>query len=121
MPARVLILVAMLVLIGGPTTAAKSAEVVYPARPLRIIVPTTPGGPPDISARLVAEKISTALGRAVVVENRPGASFTIGVNAVAKASPDGYTLGLLPMPATVSPSLIKPLPYDTTKDLAAVS
>lgn len=120
MHARILKLITPLVLFCEPITAAQSAEIPYPARPLRIIVPATPGGPPDITARLVAERMSAAFGRPVIVENRPGASFTIGISAVAKSSPDGYTLGLLPMPATVSQSLYKPLPYDTEKDLAAV-
>src|SRR5688572_27430023 len=121
MSTRRLRLIGMSAMVLGGITAAHSAENAYPTRPIRIIVPGTPGGPPDITARVVAEKISAALGRPVVVENRPGASFTIGLNAVAKATPDGYTLGLLHMPATVSPSLIGPLPYDTEKDLAAVS
>ena len=121
MHARLLRLLAPLVLFCEPFTSAQSAEISYPARPLRIIVPGTPGGPPDITARLVAEKMSAAFGRPVIVENRPGAGFAIGIGAVAKASPDGYTLGLLPMPATVSQSLYKPQPYDAEKDLAAVS
>jgi tripartite-type tricarboxylate transporter receptor subunit TctC len=70
---------------------------------------------------LVGEKIAKSLGRPVITENRPGASFTLGLNAVAKSTPDGYTLGLILMPATVSPSLLGTLPYDTEKDLAGVS
>jgi len=112
----------MAALVLAPITAAQATEIsAYPTRPIRIIVPTTAGGPPDITARLIAEKIAAPLGRPVIVENRPGASFTLGLSAVAKATPDGYTLGLIPMPATVSPSLIAKLPYDTEKDLAAVS
>jgi tripartite-type tricarboxylate transporter receptor subunit TctC len=122
MNTRLLNLTGMAALVLAPITAAQAAEIsAYPTRPIRIIVPTTPGGPPDITARLVAEKIAAPLGRPVIVENRPGASFTLGLSAVAKATPDGYTLGLIPMPATVSPSLIAKLPYDTEKDLAAVS
>lgn len=114
--------VAASTLVLASITASQSAEIgLYPVRPLRIIVPSTPGGPPDIIARLLAEKLAGTFGRPVVVENRPGASFTIGVHAVAKATPDGYTLGVLHMPATVSPSLIAKLPYDTARDLAAVS
>jgi tripartite-type tricarboxylate transporter receptor subunit TctC len=101
----------MLSLISGAEPAENAA---YPMRPIRIIVPAASGGPPDVAARLVGEKI-------VIIENRPGASFTLGLNVVAKSTPDGYTLGLILMPATVSPSLLGTLPYDTEKDLAAVS
>lgn len=93
----------------------------YPARPIRIIAPSTPGGPPDLIARLIGDKLAVALAQAVTVENRPGAGFTIGLNAVAKSAPDGYTLGILHMPATVTPSLASTMPYDTAKDLAPVS
>jgi len=96
-------------------------EPAYPVRPIRLIVPSTPGSPPDLVGRVLGERLALALGQPVVVDNRPGASGTIGLNAVAKAAPDGYTLGMLAMPAVVIPSLRAEMPYDTEKDLAAVA
>ena len=85
------------------------------------MLPAVPPAPPDLIARLIADKLASAFGQPVTVENRPGANFTIGLNAVAKSAPDGYTLGILHMPATVAPSLTRTMPYNTEKDLAAVS
>lgn len=93
----------------------------YPARPIRIIVPSTSGTPPDLIARVVGENLSSVLRQPVVVENRPGAGGTIGINAVAKSTPGGYTLGIIGMPAIVSASLIEKMPYDTQRDLVPVS
>ena len=84
-------------------------------------MPTVPGPPPDVVARMVGERLAGALGQAVVVENRPGAIGTIGLNFVAKAAPDGYTLGLIALPYIVAPSLLPQVPYDTERDLAPVS
>ena len=92
----------------------------YPTRLIRIIANTPPGSPPDVLSRVVAEKLRSVFGQAVVVENRPGASGTIGLSAVAKSSPDGYTLGTLTLPAIAGPSLIAKMPYDTEKNLAPV-
>jgi tripartite-type tricarboxylate transporter receptor subunit TctC len=93
----------------------------YPRKPIKLIVPTVPGPPPDVVARILAEKLGGALGQPVVVENRPGAIGTIGLNAVVKAAPDGYTLGLIALPYVVAPSLLAQVPYDTEKDLAPVT
>lgn len=93
----------------------------YPVKPIRIFVSTGPGAPPDVMARLLGEKLAGSLGQPIIVENRPGASGTIGMNAVAKASPDGYTLGIFSMGYTTAPSLVKPMPYDTEKDLSTVT
>jgi tripartite-type tricarboxylate transporter receptor subunit TctC len=92
----------------------------YPSKPIRIITPTAPGSPPDLVARLLGEQLTTAWGQPTVVENRPGASHTIGLLAVAKAAPDGYTLGIFSTPAAVAPSLVR-VPYDTATDFAPVS
>lgn len=92
----------------------------YPSRPIRLIAPSAPGSPPDVVARILAERLTAQLGQPVVVENRPGAIGTIGLAALAKATPDGYTLGMVGMPHVVAPSLISPLPYDTLRDLAPV-
>ena len=93
----------------------------YPAKPIRIFVSTGPGAPPDIMARLLAEKLVGSLGQPVIVENRPGGSGSIGMNAVAKAAPDGYTIGIFSMGYTTAPSLVAQMPYDTERDLAPVT
>lgn len=93
----------------------------YPEKPIRIIVGYTPGGGNDIAARLIAPKLSEALGQPVIVENKPGAGTNIGQEYVARSAPDGYTL-LLGSPAvTINPSLYKKLPFDALRDLTGVS
>ena len=94
----------------------------YPSRPLRLIVPTAPGGGTDFTGRLVAAKLSESLGQQVVVENRGGGGGSVGADNAAKSTPDGYTL-LLGSIAThaVNPALYKKLPYDHLKDFAPVS
>ena len=94
----------------------------WPTRPLRLIVPTAPGGGTDFTGRLVAAKLSESLGQQVVVENRGGGGGSVGADNAAKATPDGYTL-LLGSIAThaVNPALYKKLPYDHIKDFAPVS
>jgi tripartite-type tricarboxylate transporter receptor subunit TctC len=93
----------------------------YPSKPIRVFVSTGPGAPPDVMARLLGEKLAGSLGQPVLVENRPGASGTIGMNAVAKAPPDGYTLGIFSMGYTTAPSMLAQMPYDTERDLATVT
>ena len=93
----------------------------WPTKPLRVIVPFTPGSATDIMARTVSERLSTQLGQPVVVENRPGAGGTIGVAAVAKAEPDGNTLLVHSSSYTVTPSTYKNLPYDTLRDLTGIA
>lgn len=93
----------------------------YPSKPVRLIVYTPAGAPPDVVARLISEKLGNNLGQPVLVENRPGAAGTIGLNAVAKARPDGYTFGVLGFQTLVAPSLVAKMPYDTEKDLAGVT
>src|SRR5436189_1074761 len=93
----------------------------YPSKPLRIIVPFTPGSATDTMARPIAERLSSALGQPVVVENRPGAGGTIGINALAKSAPDGYTLAVVSTGHVVNPVLYASLPYDTLKDFAGVA
>lgn len=93
----------------------------YPDRPIRFIVPFAPGGTNDIVARLVAAKLYDALGQPVVVDNRGGAGGVIGTELGAKATPDGYTLLMANVNLATNPALVKKLPYDTLKDLSAVS
>ena len=102
---------------GALTASAQS----YPDRPIKIIVPLPPGSPPDVLARLVADGLSKLWKQPVVVDNRPGATGMIGMQALARSAPDGYTMGVLFLTHTVLPELMGPLPYDTANDLAPVA
>jgi tripartite-type tricarboxylate transporter receptor subunit TctC len=101
--------------------AAQTAAQNWPNRPIRMVVPYTAGGYTDLMARLVSERMAVALGQAIVVENKPGANAVIGTDAVAKAPPDGYTIGTVIAAHAVNPTLNPKLPYDTLKDLSYVS
>jgi len=91
-------------------------------RPVRLVVPFAPGGTSDILARLIAPKLSAAIGQSVVIENKPGAAGNLGADAVAKAPPDGHTLLLMDVGSlATAPSLFSDLTYDPVKDLAPVS
>lgn len=93
----------------------------YPTKPIRFIVPFAPGGNTDVQARLIGQKLTDAMGQQVIIDNRPGAGGTIGVDMAAKAAPDGYTLVLASFGnILVGPSLYKKLPYDPVKDLDPV-
>ena len=107
--------------IGFALVSASAAAQTYPTKPVRFIVPFAPGGGTDITGRAIAQKLSEALGKPVVVDNRGGAGGVIGADIVAKSVPDGYTLLLgSPGPLTINPNLQK-LPYDTLRDFAPVS
>lgn len=93
----------------------------FPVRPVRIIVPFPPGGATDIIGRLVAAKMQDVWGQSVLVENRPGAGTVVGTDLVAKSAPDGHTLGMVVTAHVINPSLRQNMPYDTLKDLVAVS
>ena len=94
----------------------------YPTKPIRFIVPFVPGGGTDITGRAIAQQLSEAFGKTVVVDNRGGAGGVIGADIVAKAVPDGYTLLLgSPGPLTINPNLQAKMPYDTLRDFAPVS
>ena len=93
----------------------------WPTKPVRIIVPYPPGGAVDVATRRVAQKLTDQLGQAFVVENKPGASSTIGAQFVAKSAPDGYTLMANDMSYSLLPHVFKSLPFDQEKDLVAVS
>ena len=92
----------------------------WPAKPVKFVVPFPPGGSVDPLARLVGAKLSDALGQPFVIENKPGASGSIGTALVAKAPPDGYTFVVVFDSHGVNPSLIQNMPFDTLKDLAPV-
>jgi len=89
----------------------------WPTQPVRLIVPFPPGGSVDAVARLLAPYLQQGLGQQIIVDNRPGASASIGTGIVAKATPDGYTFGVVFDTHGVNPSLIPGLPYDTLRDL----
>lgn len=93
----------------------------YPARPIRLIVPFAPGGGTDITARSIALKLGERWRQQVLVDNRPGANGTIGVDLAAKAAPDGYTLTMISSSHTVNVNLLKTVPYDLVRDLAPVT
>jgi tripartite-type tricarboxylate transporter receptor subunit TctC len=102
----------------GPA-AAQSA---YPDRPVRIIVTFAPGSATDITARVIAQKFSEAWSIAVTIENIPGSGGVVGADRIAKAAPDGYTLGWIANGAlTIAPALQSRLPYDTARDFAPIS
>ena len=92
----------------------------FPGRPIRIIVPFTPGGQPDIVSRMIGQKLTHALGQQIVVDNRPGAGGMIGSKIVAESNPDGYTILSVSAAHAIGPSVRK-LPYDTRRDFAGVS
>ena len=93
----------------------------YPTRPVRVIVPFAPGGPADVLARLLAQKLSQTLGQQFYVENQPGAGGNLGMAAGARAAPDGYTITVIGTSFVVNPSLYPKIPYDPVKDFAPVT
>jgi tripartite-type tricarboxylate transporter receptor subunit TctC len=109
-------------LLALPAAGPAAAQTSYPERPVRIIVGFTPGSATDITARIFAQKFSEAWGVAVTVENVPGAGGTVGLDRVAKAAPDGYTLAWAASGAlTIGPSLQSKISYDPVRDLAPIS
>ena len=106
--------------IAGLVVATPVPAQNYPARPVRMIVPFSPGGATDVPARILAQRLSEAFGHQIVIDNRPGAGGVLGADAVAKASPDGYTLLLTATTHVISASLYKSLPYDAIRDFAPV-
>jgi len=101
-------------------TVSAAAQPDYPTKPVRMITGAPPGTPADVIVRIIAEPLGAVLGQPLVIENRPGAINTIGLGAVAKANPDGHTLGTMTMPSTLAPHLLPRIPFDTARDLAPV-
>ncbi|HTD90894.1 MAG TPA: tripartite tricarboxylate transporter substrate binding protein [Burkholderiales bacterium] len=91
-----------------------------PSRPVRLIVPFPPGGAVDVIARIVALRLPERLGQPVVVDNRGGANAIIGTELAAKAAPDGHTILVVPVGHSITPSVVRKLPYDTLKDFAPI-
>ena len=114
---RILIAAVAALVLGAPAFAAD-----WPTKPVKVVVPWTPGGTGDNNARPYADELSRLLGQPFVVENRGGAGGSVGTEAVAKSAPDGYTILMTPMsPLLLRPALYKNVPYDTFKDFEPVS
>jgi tripartite-type tricarboxylate transporter receptor subunit TctC len=101
------------------TTAAFAQT--YPAKPIRIIVPYAPGGSTDVVFRILAPRLTEILGQQIVIDNRPGAASTIGLEIVAKSPPDGYTVGVSNIAYGANPAIYKKMPFDSEKDLLPVT
>jgi tripartite-type tricarboxylate transporter receptor subunit TctC len=112
---------AVLALSWASCALSQDAAVAYPVKPIRLIVPFAAGSATDIAARLVGERLNTAWGQPVVVENRPGAGGTIGIAQVAKGEPDGYSLVVVSTGHVVNDVLYKDLQYDVVNDLSGVA
>ncbi len=107
----------MAVAVTGATCAVAAT---YPEKPVRMVVPFPPGGGTDVVARAIALKLSEQWGQSVVVDNRPGAASMVGTEMLARAVPDGYTLGFVSMSHTINPSIYKKLPFDPIADFSPV-
>jgi tripartite-type tricarboxylate transporter receptor subunit TctC len=122
-PLRVGSAVAWLVL-SAPTFAQSSnaaQEASYPNKPIRIVMPVSPGGGGDIMARAIGQKLTETWHQAVVVDNRPGAATMIGTEIVARAAPNGYTLVMATSSHAINPSLYPKMPFDPIKDFSPVT
>jgi tripartite-type tricarboxylate transporter receptor subunit TctC len=106
---------------AGLLQAVPAAAQNWPTRPVRIVVPFATGGPADVYARFLAQRLPDLLGQSFVVENRPGAGAVIGTDLVAKSPPDGYTLLLMSNTHTVNETLVQNKPYDLQRDFVAVA
>ena len=111
----------LVALLAPVSAAAADAAASYPSRPVRIVVPFTPGGQPDIVARFIAPKLADALGHQFIVDNRPGAGSMVGSRIVASSAPDGHTLLSISAAHVVTPAVRAKLGYDTLKDFAGVT
>src|SRR5437868_6865426 len=107
------------VLLAG-TSGGANAEA-WPSRPIRFLVPVAPGGATDVSARLLKEAISKALGVPIIVENKPGGAGVIATEAAVRSPPDGYTFAIVYTSHAGNPALLDSVPYDTVKDITPVA
>lgn len=113
-------IIATALAIALPAAAAETDESRFPARPIRIVIGFTPGGMPDITARLIGAKLGETLKQQVVVDNRPGAGGVAGARIVAESNPDGYTLLSVSAAHVVAPAVHARMPYDTARDFAGI-
>src|SRR5262245_28645377 len=120
-PARLHRIVLLALAIGIAASLGASAEAKYPERSVRIVLPFAAGGVADITARIVAEKLSDKLGQRFYVENQPGAGGIVAARSVISSPPDGATLALLSNGTAVSVCLFKKLPFDPLKDFVPIS
>jgi tripartite-type tricarboxylate transporter receptor subunit TctC len=104
-------------LLSAPATAQSE----YPSRPVRIVVPSSPGGGTDILARVLADHLARSMGGQFFVENRPGAGQMIGIESVARAAPDGYTLLMAASTLAINPAMYKKVSYDAVRDFAPIT
>ncbi len=110
------------VLIGAASAAlAQTASGNYPAKPIRVLIPYPPGGGTDTAMRIIQPKLQEGLGQPIILENRPGASETIGTDALAKSAADGYTLGLISNAFSINATLFPKLPFDVHGDFVPVT
>jgi tripartite-type tricarboxylate transporter receptor subunit TctC len=115
-------LIAAFVAMASATMMSASHAETYPSKPIKLIVPFPPGGTTDLLARIVAERLPSALGQTVVVDNRAGAGGMLGTDALAKSAPDGYTIGMATASTHgVNPAVQKKIAYDAQKDFAPIA
>ena len=112
--------VSVAAVIAGIATMSAFAQD-YPSKPVRIVVPFAPGGGTDLSARVIAQKLSESLGANFVVDNRPGAAGIVGTEMIAKSKPDGYALLVVSSSHAINPAMYPKLPYDTARDFVPIS
>ena len=113
--------VALAVFFASSVFMGPVAAQTYPVKPIRIIVPYAPGGSTDVIFRILAPRLTEILGQQIVIDNRPGAASTIGLEIVAKSPPDGYTVGVNNIAYGANPSIYKKMPFDSEKDLVPVT
>jgi tripartite-type tricarboxylate transporter receptor subunit TctC len=112
---------AALLVAGMMVAGEAAAQSQYPDKPIRLIVPQAPGSATDTLARLIIAELAPIIGQTIVIENKPGAAFTIGLDLVAKSAPDGYTLGMGPVGAlAISPNMIAKVPYNVERDFQPI-
>ena len=114
---RVSIAIAVACAVAAPGVRAQA----FPAKPIRIISPFAPGGGNDVICRIIAPRLAETVKQQVLVDNRPGANGIVGTEAAARATPDGYTIVLIPSGHAVNASLYNKLPYDSVRDFTTIS
>ena len=112
--------IAAAIALAAAAALAQAQVPAWPSRPVKLVVPFSPGGFTDVVARILGQKLSESLGQPVIIENKPGAGSTIGSDYVAKSKPDGYTLVMVSTTQVSSPWLYKSMPYDVFKDFTPV-